>query len=271
MQAVITIILSVFFFLISSSAYSTTFFVGKIPVVIEKNEFYSGMTGYIQLQGDIQDKNVSVYDIDLEDNAQSGLFSQLKNKGIKVVCYFSAGTYEDWRSDKDQFAADILGNNLAEWPGERWVDIRSATTRAIMAARMDRAASAGCDAVDPDNVDGYQNDSGFLLTEADQIDYLHWLAKTAHSKGLKVGLKNAVGLIQVGSLAQHFDFTINESCYDYQECGLLKPFIEKNKWVFILQYDAAKVPEYCSAAQNDKYFLAFFNKELDGATYLPCP
>lgn len=46
------------------------------------------------------------------------------SKGKKVVCYFSAGTYEDWRPDKGQFPPDALGNEDPIWRGERWVDIR---------------------------------------------------------------------------------------------------------------------------------------------------
>lgn len=266
----------------SSPASSATFFVNKIIVTTGRdgrqiqNEFHPEMRGYIQLKEPVNTDqirdNVDIYDIDLEDNEQSGVIAAIKSRGIKVVCYFSAGTYENWRSDKDTFTQDILGNNLAEWEGERWLDIRSAKTVEIMSKRIDRAANAGCDAVDPDNVDGYQdNKSGFPLTEADQLKYLNWLSIYAHSKGLKIGLKNVGSLIQTGSLHKHFDFMINESCYDYQECSQLKPFVEENKWVFILQYDPAKRTEYCPLAKNDRYFLSFFNRELDGSEYVTCP
>ncbi len=279
-------ILTALLFLFSSSAGAATFILNKMTVVIktpqnvvttpQQNEFHPMMRGYMQLKVPVTADgildNVDVYDIDLEDNEKSGIISQLKDKGIKVVCYFSAGSYEDWRSDNEKFPPEILGNDLADWDGERWLDIRSETTKSIMAARMDRAANAGCDAVDPDNVDVYQdNKSGFPLTEADGINYLRWLADYAHGKGLKISLKNTIGIIQSASLQQYFDFAINESCYRYQECDLLKPFVAADKWVFILEYDASQAALYCQSAKNNKYFLSFFNKELDGATYIPCP
>ncbi len=212
---------------------------------------------------------MDVYNVDLEDNASSDLFAELKNKGIKLVCYFSAGTYEEWRQDASQFTFNILGNNLDDWPGEKWVDIRKETTRTIMAQRMDLAASAGCDAVEPDNVDGYQNNNGLGLTKADQLDYLYWLADYAHSRGLQIALKNTLDLIQSGKLYEHFDFAINEECYSYNECDILKSFVEVNKAVFIAQYKGDK-NKFCPMAIQSNYFLAFFNLDLNGKIYIPC-
>lgn len=36
---------------------------------------------------------------------------------------------------------------------------------------MTLAAEKGCDAVEPDNVDGFTNKTGFSLSEADQIGF----------------------------------------------------------------------------------------------------
>ncbi|MFP3534108.1 endo alpha-1,4 polygalactosaminidase, partial [Burkholderia sp. SIMBA_042] len=88
----------------------------------------------------------------------------LKSQGKRVVCYFSAGSSENWRSDYSQFTAADQGNPLDGWAGERWLDTRSANVRRIMTARMDLAKSKGCDGIDPDNVDGYTNNPGLPLT-----------------------------------------------------------------------------------------------------------
>lgn len=72
-------------------------------------------------------------------------------------------------------------------------------------------------AVDPDNVDGYTNDSGFDLTASDQIAYNTWLADEAHAQGLAAGLKNDVD--QLSALVSKFDFAVNEECYRWKECG----------------------------------------------------
>lgn len=97
---------------------------------------------------------VQAYDIDMF-NHDAATFAKLRAGGIRIICYFSAGTYEDWRADKDQFKPADLGKDLPEWPGEKWVNTSSPDIRKIMKARIKLASDKGCDAVDPDNVDGY--------------------------------------------------------------------------------------------------------------------
>ena len=68
-----------------------------------------------QLSGKIDtSKNVLMYDIDLWDTSRETI-QALQQRGKKVICYFSAGSYEDWRADKNLFPASIKGNRLDEW------------------------------------------------------------------------------------------------------------------------------------------------------------
>src|SRR5947209_3274497 len=62
--------------------------------------------------------NVQMYDIDLFDTPQSTI-DALHAAGRIVICYFSAGSWEDWRADASSFPATVLGNNLDGWPGEK--------------------------------------------------------------------------------------------------------------------------------------------------------
>ena len=65
-----------------------------------------------QLSGTVDTSyNVDLYDIDLFDTDVT-LIKKLHNEGKKVICYFSAGSYEDWRSDKGDFDNSLLGNDL---------------------------------------------------------------------------------------------------------------------------------------------------------------
>lgn len=189
----------------------------------------------IQLTGKINTGyDVEVYDIDLFDTPDA-VMNTLHSRGVRVVCYFSAGTAEDWRADYAQFKPADLGGNLDGWPGERWVDTRSANVRAIMKARFDRAVARGCDGVDTDNVDEYTySDSGFPLTPSTQLNYNRFLAKEAHARGLKIGLKNDVG--QLSALVASFDFAVNESCHVYKECGGYSLFTNADKPVFNIEY-----------------------------------
>ena len=95
-----------------------------------------------------------VWDIDLFDNPVTTI-ETLKAAGKIVICYFSAGTAEDWRDDYGSFATADLGKVLPEWPNERWLRTGSQSIRALMAKRIKLAADKGCDAIDPDNTDGY--------------------------------------------------------------------------------------------------------------------
>lgn len=177
--------------------------------------------------------DVEIYDIDLFDSPDS-LIQQLQASGKKVICYFSAGSYEEWRDDAADFSDGDLGNELDGWEGERWLDIRSANVRSIMQRRLDKAVEKSCDGVEPDNVDGYTNSPGVNFTAADQLDYNRFLAEEAHKRGLAIGLKN--DLDQVAALVDHFDFGVNEQCFQYSECDLLLPFVNQGKPVFNAEY-----------------------------------
>ena len=194
-----------------------------------------GLRWQIQLQDEIDTSfNVDAYDVDMVETPQA-VIDALHDRGIKVICYFDAGSFEVWRTDADQFPASVIGKRMAGWPGERWLDIRQIDLLApIMEARMDLAHEKRCDAVDPDNVDGYTNKTGFPLTKEDQLIYSRWLAQQAHARGMAAGLKNGLG--QIEDLVTDFDFVVNEQCQQYKECDLLTPFITANKPVLGIEY-----------------------------------
>ena len=182
--------------------------------------------------------DVDVYDIDLFDNS-TALIQQLHDDSRHVICYFSAGSYEEWRSDEEDFDPSVLGETLDGWPDERWLDIRSANVRQIMEARLDLAVQKGCDCVEPDNIDGYTNNTGFPLTADDQLDYNRFLAREAHSRSLAIALKNDID--QVRELVSDYDLALNEQCHEYDECETLLPFIQAGKPVFNAEYADAYV------------------------------
>ena len=187
-----------------------------------------------QLNGPVNTSyDVEVYDIDLFD-ASASLIRSLKESGKRVICYFSAGSWEDWREDNRSFPPEVLGKALDGWPDERWLDIRSDLLRPIMRKRLDLAVEKGCDGVEPDNMDGYTNDTGFDLSGADQLKYNKFIANEARKRGLGVGLKN--DLDQIGELEPFFDFALSEECHIDGDCDRLAPFTEANKPVFNAEY-----------------------------------
>jgi hypothetical protein len=227
-----------------------------------------------QLSGAIDTSvEVAMYDVDLVE-APETVIDELRAAGRKVVCYFSAGSREDWRPDASAFQPSDYGNPLVGWPGENWLDIRSENVRTIMKARLDLAVSKHCDGVEPDNVDGYANDSGFPLSQSDQIDYDRFLAAEAHARGLSVGLKNSVELVV--ELEPDFDWALNEECLTYSECSSLAPFIAAAKAVFHVEYvdqeseGAAKLASTCGDASISGFSTLIKKWDLD-AWRLACP
>jgi hypothetical protein len=168
-----------------------------------------------------------------------------------VICYIDAGTWEDWRPDASQFPASVKGKADAGWAGERWLDIRRLSTLApLLRARIAMCKQKSFDAVDFDNVDGYQNDTGFPLTAAQQLTFDRFLANAAHDQGLSVALKN--DLAQIPQLVRNFDFAVNESCFDYDECAAERAFIRAGKAVFVIEYDLATT-SFCTSARAEHF------------------
>ncbi|KAM5344040.1 hypothetical protein ACJ41O_012577 [Fusarium nematophilum] len=170
--------------------------------------------------------NVPIYDADLFDNTIE-TFAALRQAGKRVICYFSAGSWENWRPDKGSFQQKDLGKTLGGWPDEKWIDISSPAVRAIMASRIKLAAEKGCDAIDPDNLDGYENDNGLGLTKSDTISYVKFLSTEAAKYYMTTGMKNGGSITK--SVIAYVGFCINESCIRYAECDLYAPYIEAGK------------------------------------------
>ncbi|KAL4918812.1 glycoside hydrolase superfamily [Aspergillus aurantiobrunneus] len=233
-----------------------------------------GSTWQIVLRYALNDTSpeVAVYDIDLFDNDRA-VIDDLHSSGRRVICYFSAGTYEDWRDDARQFPSNDLGDALDDWEGENWVDTRSSAVRDIMRARLDLAVEKGCDGVDPDNVDAYDNSNGLGLGEDDAVDYVNFLAREARERRLAIGLKNAGAIIP--SVLTRMQWSVNEQCAQYDECDVYAAFVRAGKPVFHIEYpkgeetnDAVEVTgvrkaQACDFEDADEFSTVIKNMDLD--------
>jgi hypothetical protein len=182
-----------------------------------------------------QPGSATIIDVDLFGTSTSTM-KQIQAQGKKVICYFSAGSSETWRPDFSKFKPQHMGTQLKGWPGEKWLDIRSPEIYEIMRARIQLASEKGCDGIDPDNVDGYEDESrgGFGLTSKDSVAFVTKMADEAHKYGLAMGLKNALGILgQVGSKVQ---FAVNEECSTYNGCRAYESFLRSGKPVYHIEY-----------------------------------
>ncbi|MFI9559056.1 endo alpha-1,4 polygalactosaminidase [Nonomuraea endophytica] len=218
----------------------------------------------------------NVYDIDLygpdKVTPNKAAVTAIHAAGAHAVCYISAGSWEDWRPDKNSFPASVKGNDLDNWPGEKWLDIRKRSILLpIMEARVAKCDQAGFDSVEFDNVDAFQNENtGFPLTNAHQLAYNKALADLAHSYGLSVGLKN--DLDQVDALVDWFDYAVNESCQAWKECEVLDTFLDAGKPVFQIEYtdEGASARATCPPANKASRSTILKTLALTATPWTPC-
>jgi hypothetical protein len=175
-----------------------------------------------------------IYDLDMFDTAPK-IVAKLHAMKRRVMCYVDVGTWEDWRPDAKDFPKSVLGHRDGHWKGERWLDIRqTAILEPIMSRRLDLCKKKGFDGVDPDNLDGYQNRTGFPLTYREQLTYNTWVAKAAHDRGLTADQKGDNG--QVKDLVKVFDFAVVEQCFAQGWCNQFAVYTKTNRLVVDVEY-----------------------------------
>jgi len=178
----------------------------------------------------------SIYDVDLFYHTKDQI-AVMKGQGKKIICYFSAGSAEIWRPDYNEFNSSDIGEPLEGWAGERYLNIKSSAVLEVMKKRIQLAATKGCDAIDPDNMDGYSNGGGgFDLQESDAIKYLQNMAAEAKNNHLATGLKNAQEILP--SVLSDIQFAVNEECATEGSdgCQEYDDLLAAGKPVFHIEY-----------------------------------
>ena len=208
--------------------------------------------------------DVQMYDIDLFDarpqQVNGGVIDKLHAEGRVAICYLDTGAWESYRPDAEQFPRSVIGNatyasNGRRWNGERWLDIRPRSWdqfAPIMWARLDLAVDLGCDGVEPDQNNPSGNRPGFPIDTLrhQKLWYLE-VAAQAHARGLSVGMKNGVEVVDADSVAA-FDWALNEECFQYHECRVYDRFIRAGKAVFNVEYVGA-MKSYCPKAVDRQF------------------
>jgi len=180
--------------------------------------------------------------LDIDYQTPAARINEYHRAGKKIICYFSGGTIEKNRNDYRQYTAvsGLVRNTYGDWPNEKWLDFRKEGIKPLIRNRMRQAINNRCDAIEVDNLDGYQipdvtENWSNPLTKSDTIKFARWLGATAHEMGISIGLKNVPGILPY--VSNYFDFAINESCVRYRnECALYKNFVRSGKPVFGITY-----------------------------------
>jgi hypothetical protein len=225
------------------------------------------LTWYWQLTGNVDwSRHVDVYDTDGFETTAAEV-RDLHAAGRRAICYVDVGTWERFRPDAGSFPRSELGRSNG-WPGERWLDIRRLSLlEPLMARRIEMCARKGFDALEPDNIDGYSNRTGFPLTGREQLTYDEWVAREAHSLGLAVFQKNDPE--QARQLEPHFDGALDEQCNQYSECRLLRPYLAAGKPVLDAEY-RLPAARFCAADARLGIMGAAYSLDLNGSRFEPC-
>jgi hypothetical protein len=224
-----------------------------------------------QLQGKV-DTSVpaGVYELDGFDVSKATV-DALHAKGRKVICYIDVGSWEDWRPDARAFPKSLLGRVYEGYESERWLDIRRIDKLApILEKRFRMCADKGFDAVEADNVNGYdvpRPGTGFPLTATDQLRFNRWVARRVHALGMSVALKNDGP--QAAQLVGDFDMAVVESCFQYSECGDYRAFVRAGKAVFATEYEL-EPKQFCSKARKYRFSAIRKDDDLRAKPWRPC-
>jgi hypothetical protein len=221
-----------------------------------------------QLQGRIDTGvDASVYDIDGFETSKATVRT-LHRQGRRAICYLDVGSWESYRPDAGRFPRSVIGNVYEGFPEENWLDVRRFHLFAgPLRDRIAICARKGFDAVEPDNIAGWENKTGFDITAADQLRFNRWIARQVHARGMAVALKNDGG--QARALVGSFDFAIVEECFQYRECGLYRPFVEHGKAVFEAEYELDPA-RFCAAAEAIDFSAIRKSYDLFAQPWQPC-
>lgn len=187
----------------------------------------------------------------------------LRQNGVRTICYVSIGTLENSAWDAAAFPAEVIGKTYADWPDERFLDVRRLDILLpIMKNRFEACRNEGFDAVEPDNMDVHDNDSGFPVTADDVVVYVARLSGIAHDLGLKIGQKNVPDLTP--DLIGHMDFAVTESCYQDRWCDDMGAYVRAGKPVFDAEYTDRPIDlfEACEAARQHKIAMILKDRDL---------
>ncbi len=204
-----------------------------------------------------------VFEIDGLDNPRS-VVDELHAKGRRVICYVNVGAWEDFREDRVLFAESVLGKEYSGYPDERWLDIRQIDTLApILGKRFDACRDKGFDAVEADNVDGFEQATGFPLTAADQLTFNRWVADQIHQRGMAAALKNDG--TQATELLGDFDLVVTEECVLQDNCEEYAPFRTAGKLHLNAEYTdtSIRLDRMCTVAAEQGFTSILKHRALD--------
>ncbi|KNC86397.1 hypothetical protein SARC_01447 [Sphaeroforma arctica JP610] len=201
----------------------------------------SGVTWSLMAWGGEDDEKGYVIDVDVFETSEERI-AQLKDDSHYGLCYIDVGTAEKWRPDYEQLKPYTVGK--PQYEEEDWMDIE------IL------AKDKGCDGVEIDNSDAYaaplaMKDRFKKDLISREIVYMQWLSNAAHGLGMSIGLKNSMEISK--NVHQMFEFAINKSCNQFDECKYYAPFQDAGKAIFNVEYKGEQCKSAAKWGMTKKY------------------
>ena len=101
----------------------------------------------------------------LDGDVEQSMVQEYKDKGHIVIGYISVGSWEDWRSDVDDFSERVKGPAMDGWEGERWFNLEFwQDLKDPMTNRLKVLKEKGFDAYEGDNI-------GMVVPDANNSGY----------------------------------------------------------------------------------------------------
>ncbi|TLV03854.1 endo alpha-1,4 polygalactosaminidase [Dyadobacter luticola] len=218
---------------------------------------------------DLEDKDqfdADVVDVDAFTTTKEQV-AALHAQGKKVIAYLSVGTIENDRPDVHLLPKAVVGKVYDEWPDEKWLDIRRIDQlKPWLNSRFNMIIQKGFDAIEPDNLDSYSNETGFPISESDTRKYCDFLITMAHKNGLGIGQKNVPELAP--EFSAKFDWALTEDAFDQGWQQDMQVFITKDKPVFAVEYtdmmsQKAFSTNVCPKAKSLRFDAIIKKRDLD--------
>ncbi|CAG5068138.1 hypothetical protein DYBT9623_00867 [Dyadobacter sp. CECT 9623] len=237
----------------------------------DKTDWWKPVYG-VSFDWDLDDLNAGdrfsadVVDVDAFTTSAEQV-AALHAQGKKVIAYLSVGTLENDRPDAGLLPKEVIGKVYPEWPEERWLDIRQPEKlRPWLNSRFNMIINKGFDAIEPDNLDSYENETGFQITETDTRRYCDFLIEMAHRNGLGIGQKNVPELAP--DYSAKFDWMLTEDAFEQGWQDQAQPFTALNKPVFATEYTdmtskAVFENTFCPKAKSLRIYAVLKKRDLD--------
>jgi hypothetical protein len=110
-------------------------------------------------------------------------------KSFDPVIYFNAGAWENFRIYLQPYPKEVIGKNMNGWEGEKWLNISDGRVFSTLVKNIEDVVQKikiaypnWVPKIDLDNLDSYNQKTGFKIDKVDQIRYINEIVSWFHKR-----------------------------------------------------------------------------------------